>query len=111
MCCFLSLIANHFPQTCYWALEVAIERQGRLLERGIHFRAPYAIATWRQDDIVELLAINHWREEEVFPICLLYPGDLGPPPRVTKARSGFVCELTRQKDVVRQLTGGVQPVG
>jgi exopolyphosphatase / guanosine-5'-triphosphate,3'-diphosphate pyrophosphatase len=68
------------PQYCYWALEAAIERQGRSPERGIHFKVPYAIATWRDADMVELLAINHWREEEAAPIRLLYPGDLGPPP-------------------------------
>jgi hypothetical protein len=73
-------IENHFPQTCYWALEAAIERQGRLLEHGIRFKVPYAIATWREDDIVELLAINHWREEDAIPIRLLYPSDLGPLP-------------------------------
>jgi len=71
---------SRFPQSCYWALEAAIERLGRSLERGIRFKVPYAIATWRDADRVELLAINHWREEEAVPIRLLYPGDLGPPP-------------------------------
>jgi len=61
-------------------MEAAIERQGLSPERGIRFRVPYAIATWRDADMVELLAINHWREEEAIPIRLLYPGDLGPPP-------------------------------
>jgi hypothetical protein len=73
-------VPGQFPQSCYWALEAGIERQGRLPERGIRFRVPYAIATWRDADMVELLAINHWREEEAIPIRLLYPGDLGPPP-------------------------------
>jgi hypothetical protein len=41
---------------------------------------PYAIATWPDDDMVEVLAINHWREEEAIPIRLLYPTDLGPQP-------------------------------
>jgi hypothetical protein len=30
--------------------------------------------------MVDLLAINHWREEIATPIRLLYPTDLGPPP-------------------------------
>jgi hypothetical protein len=70
----------HLPQACYWALEAAIEAHGREPERGIHFNVPYAIATWPDDDMVELLAINHWREEEAIPIRLLYPTDLGPQP-------------------------------
>jgi hypothetical protein len=41
---------------------------------------PYAVATWPDGDAVELLAINHWRDEIVVPIRLLYPADLGPPP-------------------------------
>ena len=69
-----------FSQAGYWALESAIERGGRYLERGIRFRVPYAIATWRSGETVELLAINHWREEEEIPIRLLYPSELGPPP-------------------------------
>jgi hypothetical protein len=67
-------------QSYYWALEAAIEHQGRWLERGIRFRVPYAIAAWHDDDMVELLGINHWREEEAVPIRLLYPAALGPPP-------------------------------
>jgi hypothetical protein len=67
------------PQTCYWIMEAAIERLGRLLERGIRFAVPYSIATWPDGDAVELLALSHWREEEAVPVRLLYPGDLGPP--------------------------------
>jgi hypothetical protein len=61
-------------------LEAAIERQGRSWERGICFNVPYAVATWPTGDAVELLAINHWRDEKAIPIRLLYPADLGPPP-------------------------------
>jgi hypothetical protein len=68
------------PQSYYWALEAAIEQHGRTSERGLCFNIPYAIATWPDDGIVELLAINHWREERAIPIRLLYPTDLGPPP-------------------------------
>lgn len=68
------------PQCYYWALEAAIERHGRLWERGLYFKAPYAIATWQAGDSVELLAINHWREESAIPIRLLYPDHLGPSP-------------------------------
>jgi hypothetical protein len=69
------------PQATYWALEATIEDHGRVPERGIRFNVPYAIATWPDSDGVELMAINHWREEEAIPIRLLYPFDLGPPPQ------------------------------
>jgi hypothetical protein len=69
------------PQATYWTLEATIEDLGRIPERGIRFNVPYAIATWPDSDGVELLAINHWREEEAIPIRLLYPMDLGPPPQ------------------------------
>ncbi|MEW5956856.1 MAG: HD domain-containing protein [Chloroflexota bacterium] len=68
------------PQAYYWALEKAIERHGRAPERGFCFTAPYAVATWPDGDAVELLAINHWRDETAIPIRLLYPIDLGPSP-------------------------------
>lgn len=76
------------PQSNYWVMEAAIEAQGRTLDRGICFNTPYAIATWRvpdaggqgESDAVELLAINHWCEEEAIPIRLLCPPDLDPPP-------------------------------
>lgn len=71
---------GQFSPSCYWALEAAIERQGRSLQRGIHFKVPYAIATWHDGDRLQLLAINHWRDEEAIPIRLLYPSDLGPQP-------------------------------
>jgi hypothetical protein len=64
----------------YWALETAIEGQGRALERGIKFNVPYAIATWSDGDDVEILALNHWLEEDAVPIRFLYPADLGPMP-------------------------------
>ena len=69
------------PQATYWTLEATIEDLGRIPERGIRFNIPYAIATWPDSDGVQLLAINHWREEEAIPIRLLYPFDLGPPPQ------------------------------
>ncbi len=71
---------GELPQAYYWAMEAAIERYGRALQPGICFNVPYAVATWPDGDAVELLAINHWREEEAIPIRLLYPTDLGPPP-------------------------------
>ncbi|MFN8489937.1 MAG: HD domain-containing protein [Caldilineaceae bacterium] len=70
-----------WPPAYGWALEAAIEQRGRLPERGICFKTPYAIATWPDGDAVELLAINHWREENAIPIRLLYPADLGPAPQ------------------------------
>ena len=71
---------SNLPQAYYWALEQAIEGQGRTPARGICFNVPYAVATWPDGDAVELLAINHWRDETATPIRLLYPTDLGPPP-------------------------------
>jgi hypothetical protein len=69
------------PQSNYWVLEAAIEAHGRTLERGISFNSPYAMAVRHvENDIVELLAINHWREEKAIPIRLLCPPDLDPPP-------------------------------
>lgn len=74
-----------WPQAYYWALEAAIEGQGRTTHRGIQYKRPYAIATWPIGDSVELFAINHWREEEALPIRLLYPVDLGLPPQGTES--------------------------
>jgi hypothetical protein len=72
---------GEIPQAYYWIMEAAIEDHGRVPERGIRFNVPYAIATWSDGDAVELLAINHWREEAAIPVRLLYPTDLGPPPQ------------------------------
>ncbi|MFN8458238.1 MAG: HD domain-containing protein [Anaerolineae bacterium] len=77
--CF-DLKPGEATQTCFWALEQAIERQGRTPDRGFCFQIPYALATWLEGDTVELLAINHWRDEAAIPIRLLYPTELGPPP-------------------------------
>jgi hypothetical protein len=72
--------AAHAPQIYFWALEHAIEQQGRLRERGMRFRTPYAIAHWNSDDGVEIIAINHWREEDAIPIRFLYPTELQDLP-------------------------------
>lgn len=69
-----------FHPAAYWLLEAAIERQGRTPERGLCFRTPYALALWPVGDVVELLAINHWREEAAVPIRLLYPAVDSPLP-------------------------------
>jgi len=63
-----------------WALEAAIEKNGRALVQGICFNTPYAIVTWADGDMVEMLAINHWLEEEAIPIRLNYPANLGLIP-------------------------------
>ena len=68
------------PYKCQWALETAIEQLGRGNVRGVHFNTPYAVATWQDGDAVELVAINHWREEDAIPIRLLYPKSIGPEP-------------------------------
>lgn len=78
---FAEATLDAWPPAYAWALEAAIEQGGRLPERGICFKTPYAIATWPDGDAVELLAINHWREEDAIPIRLLYPADLGPAPQ------------------------------
>jgi hypothetical protein len=69
------------PQAFYWIMEAAIEKLGRSPERSIRYKAPYSIATWQDGDEVELLAMNHWREEEAIPIRLFYPEEVGPPPQ------------------------------
>jgi hypothetical protein len=69
------------PHAYYWALEAAIEAQGRGWEREVHFNVPYGLVTWPDGDAVEVLAINHWREEDAVPIRLLYPYELGPAPQ------------------------------
>jgi len=94
---------NEFPHAYYWALEAAIERHGRALERGIHFNVPYAIATWPDGDVVGLLAINHWREEEAIPIRLLYPADLGPPPAGNESIIQVRLPAVQAEIVVRAL--------
>lgn len=72
------------PQAFYWILERTIEQQGRQFGRGVQFNVPYALAYWREGDATELLAINHWREEEATPVRLLYP-DIGPAPAGTES--------------------------
>jgi hypothetical protein len=72
------------PQTYYWILEAAIEARGRSAKPGVRYNVPYAVATWPQAGEVELLAINHWRDEAALPVRLLYPSDLGPPPGGTE---------------------------
>jgi hypothetical protein len=96
-------VPNEFPHAYYWALEAAIERHGRAPERGIHFNVPYAVATWPDGDMVELLAINHWREEEAIPIRLLYPADLGPPPAGNESTIQVRLPTVQAEIVVRAL--------
>ncbi|MFN8444097.1 MAG: HD domain-containing protein [Caldilineaceae bacterium] len=76
------LAAVNAPHTIFWGLEAAIEEQGRKLVRGICFNTPYAIATWQspginstEKEMIELLAISHWREEDAIPIRILFPTD------------------------------------
>ncbi len=90
-------------QTCYWALERAIEEQGRTPERGFCFQVPYALATWLEGDTVELLAINHWRDEKAIPIRLLYPAPLGPPPEGNESAIRVHLPLNQADQVVQAL--------
>jgi hypothetical protein len=93
---------GEFPHVHYWALEAAIERHGRAPERGIHFNAPYAVASWPDDDAVELLAINHWQEEAI-PIRLLYPAGLGPPPAGNESTIQVRLPAVQAEIIVRAL--------
>ena len=72
--------SGEFAHAYYWALEAAIEGQGRAPERGVKFNVPYAIAAWHDGDDTEILALNHWMDEDAIPIRFLYPSDLGPVP-------------------------------
>jgi len=53
--------------------------------------------------MVELLAINHWREEEAIPIRLLYPGDLGPPPAGNEGTVQARLPASQAERVIRAL--------
>jgi hypothetical protein len=69
------------PPASYWAMEQAIEQRGRVPVCRFAFNVPYALGVWpAANGEVELLAINHWREEEAIPIRFLYPAGLGPAP-------------------------------
>jgi hypothetical protein len=96
-------VPGQFSPSCYWALEAAIERQGRSLQRGIHFKVPYAIATWCDGEMVELLAINHWREEEAIPIRLLYPSDLALQPTGNEGTVQVRLRVDQAERVLRAL--------
>lgn len=92
------------PLVYYWILESAIEIRGRMQERGIRFNVPYAIATWPDGDLIKLLAINHWREEEAIPIRLLYPFDLGPSPQGNECTIHVHLTTDQVKAVLPALT-------
>ncbi len=93
----------------FWGLERAIEVNGRAAERGIAFNTPYAIATWidpndeAMGDMVQLLALNHWREEEATPIRLLYPADLGPVPEGNESAIRVRLPAAQAAQVVQAL--------
>ena len=84
-------MASEMPQALFWQLEAAIEKQGFVFERELRLTAPYAIATYADGDMVQLVAINHWRANYVPPIRLLYP-DIGPRPQGTE--SAITVRLT-----------------
>ena len=91
------------PQAYYWALEAAIEENGRAPERGVQYKFPYALATWRDGSDLELLAISHWREEAAIPIRLLYPSDLGPQPEGNECTIRVRLPLEQADKVVQAL--------
>jgi len=96
-------VPGQLRPACYWALEAALERHGRILERYVSFNVPYAIATWSEGDAVQLLAINHWREEEAPPIRLLYPAEVGPPPAGNESTIQVRLPAKQAARVVRAL--------
>jgi hypothetical protein len=53
--------------------------------------------------MVELLAINHWREEKAIPIRLLYPADLGLPPAGNESTIQVRLPAVQAEIVVRAL--------
>jgi hypothetical protein len=101
---------TNLPQATYWTMETAIEDLGRIPERGIRFNVPYAIASWPDGDRVELLAINHWREEEAIPIRLLYPFDLGPPPQGNESTIHVHMTAEQAAAVIPALTSACNEV-
>ena len=60
---------------------------------------------WPDGEAVELLAINHWREEQAYPIRLLYPADLGPPPAGNEGSVRVRLPAAQADGVVRALLG------
>lgn len=95
---------GELPQASYWTMEATIEDIGRTPERGIRYNVPYAIATWPDGDGIELLAINHWREEEAIPIRLLYPSDLGPAPEGNESTLHVRMSAEQAEAVIPALT-------
>jgi hypothetical protein len=91
------------PQAYYWMLEFAIEKNGRAPDRGIRYKTPYALATWAEGDVLELLAISHWREEAAIPIRLLYPSDLGPQPEGNECTIRVSLPMEQADEVVQAL--------
>lgn len=90
--------ASAAPQTSYWVMEAAMEKQGVTFEHGLHLQVPYAISTRAVGQELELVAMNHWRADHVTPIRLLYP-DIGPAPEGTE--STVTARLTpAQADIV-----------
>lgn len=105
----LELVTTEQRPTLFWGLERAIEANGRTAERGIAFNTPYAIATWvdpnegADGEMVQLLALNHWREQEATPIRLLYPTDLGPAPEGNESAIRVRLPAAQAKPVVQAL--------
>lgn len=102
--------------TVFWGLERAIEAAGRAAERGIAFTTPYALAMWvdptddAAGEMVQLLAINHWREQEATPIRLLYPADLGPAPEGNESALRVRLPAAQARQVVQALLAACNEV-
>jgi len=100
--------ASYGP-TIFWGLEQAIEAHGRASDRGLRFTAPYALATWVEPDdrttgeVVQLVAISHWREQEATPIRLLYPTELGPAPEGNESAIRVRLPAAQAAQVVQAL--------
>ncbi|MDX2163699.1 MAG: HD domain-containing protein [bacterium] len=93
------------PTDLYWILEAAIERKGLMLEQGIQFRVPYAVAVRPvgDGDQVDVLAIRHWREEAAPAIRFLFPRT-GYPLEGNENTVFVRLPAGRAADLVRQLT-------
>lgn len=96
------------PQGLYWTMEAAMEKQGFLFERNLRLRVPYALAARRVDGQVELIAMNHWRANQVTPIRLLYP-DIGPRPQGTESTVTARMTPAEAEIVVAKLIQGCSP--
>lgn len=90
------------PQAFYWIMEAAMEQHGWTFERAPRLRVPYAITTRPVGDQIELVAMNHWRADNIIPVRLLYP-DIGPIPQGTESTVTARMSLAHADAVLAKL--------